>query len=125
MIEKLSPFYKLLKAEVPINITSELKETFDSGNNALNDACQLAFKQRILGKQLLLLTNASFRTAGYALKIEDNPDQKIQSKRKTFTPVEFGSKIFSPAQLKILIYSKEKLAIYMAFFEFAHILWEA
>ena len=28
--EKLNPFHKLLKREVPINITSELKETFDS-----------------------------------------------------------------------------------------------
>ena len=37
----------------------------------------------------------------------------------------FGSKIFSPAQLKMSIYSKEFLAIYMAFLEFAHILWEA
>ena len=37
----------------------------------------------------------------------------------------FGSKIFSPAQLKMSIYSKELLAIYMAFLEFAHILWEA
>ena len=45
MAEKLYPFYKLLKAEVPINITSELKETFDSVNNALSDACQLALKQ--------------------------------------------------------------------------------
>ena len=53
--------------------------------------------------------------------IEDNPDQKIQSKRKS---VAFGSKIFSPAQPKMSIYSKEFLAIYMAFLEFAHILWE-
>ena len=57
--------------------------------------------------------------------IEDNPDQKIQSKRKTYAPDAFGSKIFSPAQLKMSIYSKEFLAIYMAFLEFAHILWEA
>ena len=57
--------------------------------------------------------------------IEDNPDQKIQSKRKTYAPVAFGSKIFSPAQLKMSIYSKEFLAIYMALLEFAHILWEA
>ena len=57
--------------------------------------------------------------------IEYNPDQKIQSERKTYAPVAFGSKIFSPAQLKMSIYSKEVLAIYMAFFEFAHILWEA
>ena len=56
--------------------------------------------------------------------IEDNPDQKIQSKPKTYAPVAFGSKIFSPAQLKMSIYSKEFFAIYMAFLEFAHILWE-
>ena len=56
--------------------------------------------------------------------IEGNPDQKIQSKKKTYAPVAFGSKVFSPAQLKMSIYSKEFLAIYMAFLEFAHILWE-
>ena len=125
MAEKLNPLYKLLKTEVPINITSELKEIFDSVNKALSDACELALKQPIPGKQLVLMTDASFRSAGYALMIEDNPDQKIQSKRKTYAPVAFGSKIFSPAQLKMSIYSKEFLAIYMAFLEFAHILWEA
>ena len=124
MVEKLNPFYKLLKEEFPINITSELKETFDSVNKALSDACQLAPKQPIPGKQLVLLTDASFRSAGYALMIEDNPDQKIQSKRKTYAPVAFGSKVFSPAQLKMSIYSKEFLAIYRAFLEFAHILLE-
>ena len=124
MAEKLNPFYKLLKAEVPINITSELKETFDSVNKALSDACQLALKQHIPGNQLVLITDASFRSAGYALMIEDNPIQNMQSKRKTYAPVAFGSKVFSPAQLKMSIYSKEFLAIYMAFLEFAHILWE-
>ena len=125
MAGKLNRFYKLLKAEVPINITSELKKTFDSVNKALSDACQLALKQPIPGKQLVLITDASFRSASYALMIEDNPDQKIQSIGKTYAPVAFGSKIFSPAQLKMSIYSKEFLAIYMAFLEFAHILWEA
>ena len=71
------------------------------------------------------MTDASFRSAGYALMIEDNLDLKIQSKRITYAPVAFGSKILSPAQLKMSIYSKEILAIYMAFLEFAHFLWEA
>ena len=124
MAEKLNPFYKLLKTEVPINITSELKETFDSVNKALSDARELALKQPIPGKQLVLMTDASFRSADYALMIEENPNQKIQSKRKTYAPVAFGSKIFSPAQLKMWIYSKEFLAIYMAILKFAHILWE-
>ena len=78
MAEKLNPFKELLKREVPINITSELKETFDSVNKALIDVCQLALKQPIPGKQLVLMTDASFRSAAYTLTIEDNPHQKIQ-----------------------------------------------
>ena len=100
MAEKLNPFSKLLKAEIPINITSELQETFDSVNKAQSHACQLALKQPIPGKQLVLMTDASFRSAGYSLMIEDNPDQKILSKRKTYAPVAFGSKVFSPRRLR-------------------------
>ena len=70
------------------------------------------------------MMDASFRSAGYALMIEDFPDQKIQSKRKTYAPVAFGSKMFSPAQLKMSVYTKELLAIHTSFVEFAHILWE-
>ena len=105
--EKLNPFKKLHRTEVPINITSELKQTFNSVNNALSDACELALKQFIPGNQLILLTDARFKSAGFALMIEDNPDQKIQSKRKTYAAVAFGSKIYSPAQLKMSIYSKD------------------
>ena len=83
MAEKLHPFYKLLETEKPITITSEFKEILDSVNKVLSDACELALKQPIPGKQLVLMTDASFRSAGYALMIEDNPNQKIQSKRKT------------------------------------------
>ena len=115
MAEKLHPFYKLLKTEVPITITSELKETFDSVNKALSVASEIALKQPIPAKQLVLMTDSSSRSAGYAHMIEDNPDQKIQSKLKTYAPVAFDSKIFSPAQLKMSIYSKEFLAIYMHF----------
>ena len=111
MVEKLNPFYNLLKTEVPINITSELKETFDSVKKALSDACKIALKQHIRGKQLVQMTDTSFKSAGYALMIEDNRAQKIQSKRKTYAPVAFGSKIFSPAQLKMSIYSEECLAV--------------
>ena len=110
---------------MPIKITSELKETFDSVSKALSEAFELALKQPIPGKQLILMTDTSFRSAGYALMIEDNPDQKLQSKRKTYAPVAFGSKNFSPTQLMMSIYSKEFLAIYVAIVEFAHILWEA
>ena len=42
-----------------------------------------------------------------------------------YAPVAFGSKNFTLAQLEMSIYSKAFLAIFMAFLEFAHILWEA
>ena len=83
MAEKINPVNKLHKTEVPINFTSELKETFDSVKKDLSDASDSALKQPIPGKPLVLMTDASFRIAGYTLMTEDNPDQKIQSKRRT------------------------------------------
>ena len=77
MAEKLDPFYKLLKAEVPVIITSELKETLDSVKNALSGPCELALERPILRNQLVLMTDASFESAGYAIMNEDNPDQKM------------------------------------------------
>ena len=110
---------------MPINLTLELKETFASAKLVPSDVSELALKQPIPEKQLVVMTDASFRSAGYALMIEDNPDQKIQSKRKTHAPVTFRSKISSPAQLKMSINSKRFLQTYMAFLQFADILWEA
>ena len=63
MVLKFIPFYKLPKTEVPVNITSKLKEIFDLVNKALSDAYDLALKQPIPGKQLVLMTDASFRSA--------------------------------------------------------------
>ena len=95
MAKKLNPFYKLLKTEVPINITSELKETFDSVNKALSDACELALKQPIPGKQVVLMTDASFRSAGYALMIEDNPNQKSNQKGRLTHLLRLDQKLFA------------------------------
>ena len=96
MTEELNPFYKLLKAKFPINITSELKETFDSVNKVLSDACKLAMTQSTAGRKFVLTTDTRFRSASYALMIEDNPVQKSQSKGKTYALVAFGSNIFPP-----------------------------
>ena len=49
-------------------------KTFDSNNEALSDACKLALKQPILGEQLVLMTDVSFRSASYALMTQDYPD---------------------------------------------------
>ena len=125
MAGKHNSFYKLLNVETANNIISELEKTFDWVNKALSDACEWTSMQPIPRKKIVLMTDSSVRSAGYALMIEDNPDQKKQSKRRTDAPVAFRSNIFSLAQLKISIYSKEILAIYLAFLEFAHIFSEA
>ena len=33
------------------------------------------------------MSDASFTAAGYAIMIEDDPKQKLQSKRKTYAPI--------------------------------------
>ena len=112
--------YELLKADAKITISEELVDNFKAINASLAEACGLALRQPVAGKQYVLMTDASFRASGYALMIEENDDKKLLSKRKTFAPVAFGS----PSQLKMSIYCKEFLAIYHAFLEYSHILWE-
>ena len=94
-------------------------------NDALDRCCQLALRQPLPGQQLVLMTDASFQAAGYAVLIEDDPNQKFTLTRKTYAPIAYGSKTYSPSQLKMSIYAKEFLAIYMAFKEFGHIFWGA
>ena len=122
--EKKIGMYELLKADAKITISEELVDNFKAINASLAKACGLALRQPIAGKQYVLMTDASFRASGYALMIEENDNKKILSKRKTFAHVAFGSRVFSPSQLKMSIYCTEFLAIYHAFLEYSHILWE-
>ena len=80
MAIKLNAFNKLFEAEVPINITPEMKERFHSVKKALRDACDMVVKQPPPGKQLVWMTDARSRSAGYALMIKDYANQKKQSK---------------------------------------------
>ena len=100
-------------------------ENYKAINAALAEACRLALKQPITGRQYVLLMDASFHASGYALMIEEDNERKLNSKKNTFAAVAFESKVFSPAQLKMSIYYKEFLAIYHAFLEYSPILWEA
>ena len=92
---------------------------------ALDRCCQLALRQPLPGKQLVLMTDASFQAAGYAVLIEDDPNQKYTSTRKTYAPIACASKTYTPSQIKMSIYAKEFLAIYLAFKEIGHIFWGA
>ena len=123
--ERLAPFYKMLKNDEKVLVSKELVQQFEEINRALDKCCDLALQQPIRNKQTALMTDASFGAAGYAVLIEDDPNQKFSSHRKSYAPVAYGSKTFTPAQVKMSIYAKKFLAIYFAFKEFGHIFWGA
>ena len=121
--KRLTPFFKLLKETSKFYVPTNLVEDFTNLNQLLENSCQLALKQPLKDKQLIVMSDASFTAAGYAIMIEDDPKQKLQSKRKTYAPIAFGSKTFNPTQTKMSIYAKEFLSIYFAFVEFGHLMW--
>ena len=79
LAERLTPFLQLLKttdSKTKIPITPDIMKEFTEINEALDRCCQLALRQPLPGKQLVLMTDASFQAAGYAVLIEDDPNQK-------------------------------------------------
>ena len=71
------------------------------------------------------MIDASFQAAGYAVLVKDDANQKYTSTRKTYAPIAYGSKTYSPSQIKMSIYAKEFLGIYVAFKEFGLLFWGA
>ena len=84
LAERLIPFFQLLKttdAKVKIPISPDIMKEFREINESLDRCCQLAPRQPIPGKQLVLMTDASFKAAGYVLLIEKDPNQRYTSTR--------------------------------------------
>ena len=128
LAERLTPFFQFLKtsdAKAKIPITPDIMKQFRELNEALNRCYQVALRQPLPDKQLVLMTDASFQAAGYAVLIEHDPKQKYTSTRKTYAHIAYGSKTYSPSQIKMSIYAKKFPANYMAFKEFRHIFWGA
>ena len=103
LAERLTPFFQLLKttdAKAKTPITPDIMNEFREINKALDRCCQLALRQPLPGKELVILTDASFQAAGYAVLIEDDLNQKYTSTRKTYAPVAYGSKTYSPSKSK-------------------------
>ena len=126
LAERLTPFFQLLKttdAKAKIPITPDIMKEIRGINEAFDRYFQLALRQPLPGRQLVLMTDASFQAASYAVLTEDDANQKYTSTRKIYALIAYGSKTYSPSQIKMSIYAKEFLAIYKAFKEFGHIVW--
>ena len=79
LAERLTPCFQLLKttdAKAKIPITPDIMNEFREINEALHRYSQLALRRRLPGKQLVLMTDASFHTAAYTVLIEDNENRK-------------------------------------------------
>ena len=81
-------------------------QQFEESNKALDKCCDIALQQPLPNKQTVLMTDACFAAAGYAIVVEDDPNQKFTPLRKSYAPVAYGSKIVSPAQIKMSIHAK-------------------
>ena len=128
LAERFTPFFQLLKttdAKTEFPIIPDIMKQFEKINEALDQCCQPALRQPLPGKQLALMTDASFLAVGYLVLLEDDPNQKCTSTRRTYAPIACGSKTYSPSQIKLSIYAKDLLAVYMAFKAFGHIFWGA
>ena len=84
-------------------------------NEALERCCQLALRQPLSSKQLVLTTDRSFEAAGYAVLIDDYPNQKVTSTRKTYARIAYDSMTYTPSQIKLSIHEEEFLASDLAF----------
>ena len=99
LAQRLTPFFQLLKAtdaKTKKPITTDIMKDFREINKALDRCCQMALHQPLPAKQLVLMTDASFQAAGYAVLIEDDPNQKYTSTRNTYAPIAYGSKTYRP-----------------------------
>ena len=121
MSERLAPFYKLLKSDEKVLVSQELVQQFQEINKAFDKCCNLALQQLLPKKQVYLMTDASFDAAGYAVLIEDDTNQVFTSLRNSYAPVAYGSKTFTPAQIKMSINARDLLENYFAFKKFGHI----
>ena len=70
--DRLSPFFKLLKETSKFYVPTNLVVAFTNLNKLLENSCHLVSKQPLKNKQLIVMSDASFTAAGYAIMIEDD-----------------------------------------------------
>ena len=124
-VKPLTPFLQLLKttnAKAKTLINPGILKQFWENNKMWYRCCQLAPRRPLRCKQLVIKTDASFQTAGYAVLLKDDPNHKYKSMRKT-APTAYGSKTYTPSQIKMFIYTKTFLALYLASKENGHVIW--
>ena len=114
--------YKMLKSDKKVLLCNELIQQFEEINKALGKCCDLALQQRLPKKQVTLMTDASFAAAGHAVLIKILTRNLPHS--ANHIPQWLLDPKLSPQTRSRCPIHKKFLAMYFAFKEFRHILWE-
>ena len=97
----------MLRKESDIVLTEEHHKSIITLRKNLEQACQMSLRLPKPDAQYVILTDASFFAAEYVLLIEDISIDQTGKTHKTYVPVSFGSKYFTPTYLILSIYAKE------------------
>ena len=81
-VDNFGYYYTLLKEKKPIDINDEPSKTATSLNKTLKNACHFTLKQLLTGRPLRVMIDSTVRRAVYALRNENNPEQKYPAKRE-------------------------------------------
>ena len=120
LVEKLMPFYNLLRKNVEFKINEDHQILRDDLSKATKTTLRLVKPDQQYG----LLCDASYHINGFVLMIEDyNQKGKTDTKVKSYAPVSYGSRLSNSGQLKISTYCKRFLALYFALENFSNYIW--
>ena len=125
LTNQLRPFYSLLRNDNAIIITHEHEKALEEITFSLKKACERTLRIAQKDLQYIILADASHYAAGYVLLIEDYCENQAGKKIKNYAPVSFGSRLFTPNQLKLSMYCKEFLATVYALETFEANIWGA
>ena len=89
LYEKLAPFFQLLKKDEKVLVTTELVQQFTKSTETLTSVVNWPLNNHCQTR-LVLMTDASFTAAGYAILTEDDPNQKYSSVKKSYAPIAYG-----------------------------------
>ena len=80
---KLQPFFKLLRKENDLITTQEHQNSLEILKNSLKEACNLSLKMAKPECQFIIVSDASYYSAGYILLIEDYHDHSLNPNEKS------------------------------------------
>ena len=101
LTNQLCPSYPLLRNDNSIILTQEHEKALEEVTYSPKKACERTLRIAQKDLQYIIVSDASHYAAGCVLLIEDYSENQAGSKAINYAPVFYGSRLFTPNQLKI------------------------